>query len=88
MEITLRPDGGLEIASRPGAPRAHGRWFFHSMRRHPNALEGTLALEIHASGKPTVREQWRVLLPHGRGAELRFFSADGKHSLRYRRLFR
>jgi hypothetical protein len=88
VEITLRGDGGLEIASRPGAARAQGRWSFHSMRRHPNALEGTLALEIHAQGKPAVREQWRILLPHGRGAELRFYSADGKHSLRYRRLFR
>lgn len=88
QEISLRRDGRLEVLVRPGSPRGVGTWAMHSVRRHPAALEAKLAMEIHVSGRAAVREQWTVILPLGRGAELSLSSEDGRRTLRYRRLFR
>ena len=87
-EISLRANGSLEILTRAGGVRGHGRWTLGSLRRHPHALEGALALEVQSAGRPSVREQWRVQLEYESEFELRIFSPDGKHALRYRRLFR
>ncbi len=88
QEIALRNDGRLEVLVRPGSPRGTGTWSMHSVRRHPNAIEASLAMEIHVIGHATVREQWKVILPLGRSAELFLSSGDGRRTLRYRRLFR